>query len=233
MFEVLIRGGLVVDGSGGPAREADVALEGGRIARIGRIDEPARETIEAAGRIVAPGFIDVHTHYDAQAFWDPMLSPSSFHGVTTVVGGNCGFSIAPLSPDAGEYLMRMLARVEGIPLESLREGVPWDWASFGDYLTGLDGRLAVNAGFMVGHSALRRVVMGERAVGHEATPSEIEAMNALLRASLGEGGLGFSSTRSVAHNDADGQPVPSRHASREELYSRCRTTPSSIWRSRT
>jgi N-acyl-D-aspartate/D-glutamate deacylase len=224
MLEILIRGGLVVDGSGDPAREADVALEGGRIARIGRIDEPARETIEAAGRVVAPGFIDVHTHYDAQAFWDPMLSPSSFHGVTTVVGGNCGFSIAPLSPGAGEYLMRMLARVEGIPLESLREGVPWDWTSFGDYLAGLDGRLAVNAGFMVGHSALRRVVMGERAVGHEATPVELEAMNALLRGSLAEGGLGFSSTRSVAHNDADGQPVPSRHASLEELYSLCRTT---------
>ena len=224
MFDVLIRGGLVVDGTGEPARRADVALREGRIAEIGTLSGPARETLDADGRIVAPGFVDVHTHYDAQAFWDPTLSPSPYHGVTTIVGGNCGFSIAPLSPEAGPYLMRMLARVEGMPLESLREGVPWDWSSFGEYLDRLDGRLAVNAGFMVGHSALRRVVMGERAVGHAASPDELEAMNALLRASLAEGGLGFSSTRSAAHNDADGQPVPSRHAALEELYSLCRTT---------
>jgi len=223
MFDALICGGRVADGGGGPARLADVALQDGRIAAIGTLSGPARETIDATGRIVAPGFIDIHTHYDAQVFWDPTLSPSSYHGVTTIVGGNCGFSIAPLSPDAGEYLMRMLARVEGMPLESLREGVPWDWSSFGEYLTRLDGRLAVNAGFLVGHSALRRVVMGERAVGHEASSEELEAMNALLRTSLGEGGLGFSSTRSAAHNDANGQPVPSRHASLEELYSLCRT----------
>ena len=224
MFDVLIRGGLVVDGSGDPARRADIALRDGRIAAIGEVSGPARETLDAAGCIVAPGFVDVHTHYDAQAFWDPMLSPSPYHGVTTIVGGNCGFSIAPLSAEAGDYLMRMLARVEGMPLESLQQGVPWDWSSFGEYLARLEGRLAVNAGFMVGHSALRRVVMGERAVGHEATPDELEAMNALLRASLAEGGLGFSSTRSAAHNDANGKPVPSRHASLEELYSLCRTT---------
>lgn len=224
MFDTLIRDGLIVDGSGEPARRGDLGIRDGRIAEIGDLTGPARETIEADGRVVSPGFVDVHTHYDAQAFWDPMLSPSPFHGVTTVVGGNCGFSIAPLSPDAGEYLMRMLARVEGMPIESLQTGVPWDWTSFGDYLGRLEGQLAVNAGFMVGHSALRRVVMGDRAVGHEATDAELEAMNALLRASLAEGGLGFSSTRSAAHNDADGQPVPSRHASLEELYSLCRTT---------
>jgi N-acyl-D-aspartate/D-glutamate deacylase len=236
MFDVVIRDGLVVDGSGGAPRRGDVALEGGRIVEIGSVSGEARETVDAGGRIVAPGFIDVHTHYDAQAFWDPTLSPSLYHGVTSVVGGNCGFSIAPLaSPPSdaapaetraqtGEYLMRMLARVEGMPLESLREGVPWDWSSFGEYLGRLEGRLAVNAGFMVGHSALRRVVMGERAVGQEATQAELESMNALLRSSLAEGGLGFSSTRSAAHNDASGQPVPSRHASLEELYSLCRTT---------
>ncbi|MBW2424405.1 MAG: amidohydrolase family protein [Deltaproteobacteria bacterium] len=226
MFDVLIRDGLLVDGSGAPGRRADVAVRDGRIAEIGAIaaTASARQTIDAAGRIVCPGFIDVHTHYDAQVFWDTSVSPSLYHGVTTIVGGNCGFSIAPLSPDAGDYLMRMLARVEGMPLESLREGVPWDWSSFGEYLGKLDGQLAVNAGFLVGHSALRRVVMGERAVGHEASPEELEAMNALLRAALSEGGLGFSSTRSAAHNDANGQPVPSRHASLEELYSLCRTT---------
>jgi N-acyl-D-aspartate/D-glutamate deacylase len=224
MYDILIKGGQVVDGTGAPARQADVGIRDGRIAAIGRLEGPARETIDASGRIVAPGFVDVHTHYDAQVFWDQTLSPSLYHGVTTIVGGNCGFSIAPLSKDAGEYLMRMLARVEGMPLESLRVGVPWDWSSFGEYLSRLDGRLAVNAGFMVGHSAIRRVVMGERAVGHAATPAELEKMRDLLRRSLAEGGLGFSSTRSAAHNDADGQPVPSRHATLEELYLLCRTT---------
>ena len=227
MFDTWIRGGSVIDGSGAPARRADVAIRDGRIAEIAEPEEgskPARQTLDVEGRFVAPGFIDIHTHYDAQAFWDPTLSPSPYHGVTTIVGGNCGFSIAPLSPDAGDYLMRMLARVEGMPLESLQTGVPWDWSSFGDYLGRLEGRLAVNAGFMVGHSAVRRVVMGERAVGHEATPAELEAMNALLAQSLSEGGLGFSSTRSAAHNDANGKPVPSRHASLEELYGLCRTT---------
>lgn len=217
MLDLAITGGSVVDGSGGPARLADVGLGAGRIACVGTLEEPARERVDASGRVVCPGFVDVHTHYDAQVFWDGTLSPSPFHGVTSVVGGNCGFSIAPLSPDAGDYLMRMLARVEGMPLASLREGVPWDWRSFGEYLGRLEGRLAVNAGFMVGHCALRRVVMGERAVGHEASPAELDAMCALLRASLSEGGLGFSTTISPTHNDGEGAPVPSRHASREEL----------------
>ena len=222
MLDVLITGGRGVAGRGAPARRADVGLRGDRIAAIGTVDEPATRTIDATGRVVSPGFVDVHTHYDAQVFWDGTLSPSCYHGVTTVVGGNCGFSIAPLAPGAGEYLMRMLARVEGMPLESLQEGVPWDWSSFGEYLDRLDGKLALNAGFMVGHSALRRVVMGERAVGHEATPVEQGAMVALLRTSLSEGGLGFSSTISPTHNDGDGQPVPSRHASREEMLALAR-----------
>jgi N-acyl-D-aspartate/D-glutamate deacylase len=217
VLDVIIKGGKVVDGSGGPARVSDVGILDGRIAAIGEIEEPAREEIDASGRVVAPGFVDVHTHYDAQAFWDGTLSPSPFHGVTSVVGGNCGFSIAPLSADAGDYLMRMLARVEGMPLESLEVGVPWDWKSFDDYLTRLEGQLSVNAGFMVGHCAIRRVVMGERAVGHEATADELAQMVTLLRASLSEGGLGFSTTISPTHNDGDGMPVPSRHASREEL----------------
>ena len=224
MYDILIQGGTLVDGSGEPARRADVGIRAGRIVAIGQLSGPARETIDATDRIVCPGFVDVHTHYDAQVFWDGTLSPSLYHGVTTIVGGNCGFSIAPLSPSAGEYLMRMLARVEGMPLESLQQGVPWSWTSFGEYLGLLEGRLSVNAGFMVGHSAIRRVVMGERAVGHAASADELEAMKALLGRSLAEGGLGFSSTRSAAHNDADGQPVPSRHATLEELYALCRTT---------
>jgi N-acyl-D-aspartate/D-glutamate deacylase len=220
MLDLIIENGRLVDGTGTPGRMADIGVRDGRIALIadsGGIDEDAKQRIDATGRVVCPGFVDVHTHYDAQVFWDPTLSPSSFHGVTTVMAGNCGFSIAPLSPEAGDYLMRMLARVEGMPLESLQAGVPWDWKSFDDYLGALDGTLAVNAGFMVGHSALRRVVMGERAVGSEANDEELAAMVALLRESLGAGGMGFSSTISPTHNDGDGQPVPSRHASRDEL----------------
>jgi N-acyl-D-aspartate/D-glutamate deacylase len=222
MLDVVITGGTLVDGTGTPARRGDVGIRDGRISVVGDVAERAREEIDARGKIVAPGFVDVHTHYDAQVFWDATLSPSPFHGVTSIVGGNCGFSIAPLSDTAGEYLMRMLARVEGMPLESLREGVPWDWRSFGEYLDRLERRIAVNAGFMVGHSALRRVVMGERAVGHEATPAELAAMCALLGDSLRQGGLGFSSTISPTHNDAEGNPVPSRHASREELIALAR-----------
>jgi len=217
MLDLKLAGGMVVDGSGSARRNADVGIRAGRITSIGTVAEPARETIDASGKIVSPGFIDIHTHYDAQVFWDPTVSPSSFHGVTTVIGGNCGFSIAPLSPEAADYLMRMLARVEGMPLESLRVGVPWSWRSFGEYLGLLEGKLAIHAGFLAGHSAIRRVVMGERAVGHEATPQELARMKQLLGECLEQGALGFSSTISATHNDADGQPVPSRHASREEL----------------
>ncbi|MGE0384502.1 MAG: amidohydrolase family protein [Gammaproteobacteria bacterium] len=217
MFDLIIRNGSVVDGSGAPRRLADVAIQGGVIRAIGRVDDQSGQTLDAGGQIVAPGFVDVHTHYDAQVFWDPSLTPSSNHGVTSVIGGNCGFSIAPLTPEAGAYLMPMLARVEGMPLESLRLGVPWNWRSFGEYLAKIEGRIAINAGFMVGHSALRRVVMGERAVGHEASPADLLGMVSLLRRSLAEGGMGFSSTISNSHNDADGAPVPSRHASRDEL----------------
>src|SRR6218665_2486701 len=127
--DVVIRGGLVVDGTGGPGRVADVAISGGRIQAIGEIAEAGAQEVDARGLVIAPGFIDIHTHYDAQVFWDGMLSPSPFHGVTTIVGGNCGFSIAPLTPEAGEYLLPMLARVEGMSVESLKAGVPWDWRS--------------------------------------------------------------------------------------------------------
>jgi N-acyl-D-aspartate/D-glutamate deacylase len=222
MFDCLIKNGAVVDGTGAPRRAADVAIQGGRIAEIGRIDAPAKQSIDARGKVVAPGFVDIHTHYDAQAFWDGTLSPSPFHGVTTVVGGNCGFSIAPLSPGAAGYLKRMLARVEGMPLESLEAGVPWDWTSFGEYLARLDGRLAVNAGFLVGHSALRRVVMGEAAIGEPADDAALRAMQDLLRESLAQGGLGFSSSAAPTHNDSEGRPVPSRFATREEFLALAR-----------
>jgi N-acyl-D-aspartate/D-glutamate deacylase len=217
MHDLVIRGGQVVDGTGAERRTADIAVAGGRIAGVGSDVGEGAHTIDAGGRIVAPGFVDVHTHLDVQGFWDPTLSPSPLHGVTTVLGGNCGFTVAPLADGAAEYLMRMLARVEGMPLESLEQGVPWDWTSTAEYLDRLDGTLALNAGFMVGHSALRRVVMGDAATERAATPDELERMVALLRAGLAAGGIGFSSTWSTTHNDADGRPVPSRHATAAEL----------------
>jgi N-acyl-D-aspartate/D-glutamate deacylase len=217
MFDAVICGGEVADGLGTPRRRADVGIANGRIEKVGRIDEPARRTIEADGRIVAPGFIDVHTHLDAQAFWDPTLSPSPLHGVTTVFAGNCGFTMAPLSPAAATYLLPMLARVEGMPLTSLSEGVPWDWSSTAEYLDRLDRRLSINAGFMVGHSTVRRVVMGEAANERAANDQEIADMVALVDAGLAAGGMGFSSTWSTTHNDAEGRPVPSRFATAEEL----------------
>ena len=221
MLDTVVRGGIVVDGTGAAARTADVGVRDGRIVAIGAVDDDAAQVIDAGGCVVAPGFVDIHTHYDAQAFWDPTLSPSPLHGVTTVVGGNCGFTIAPLTPEDGDYLMRMLARVEGMPLESLAVGVPWNWRTTAEYLDLLDGTLMPNAGFLVGHSALRRVVMHDDATRRAATPAEIADMQQLLRDGLSAGALGFSSTWSPSHNDHTGTPVPSRHASRDEMISLC------------
>ena len=224
MLDLVIKGGEVVDGSGAARRRADVGVRDGRIVEVGTVDEPAARTIDADGRVVAPGFVDVHTHYDAQVFWDPTLSPSPLHGVTSVIGGNCGFTIAPLVPSEAEYLMKMLARVEGMPLDALAAGVPWDWKTTAEYFDHFDSTLAVNAGFMVGHCALRRVVMGERSVGEAATDDDLAAMSNLLRESLAAGGMGFSSSWAETHNDADGEPVPSRHATADELLALCRVT---------
>jgi N-acyl-D-aspartate/D-glutamate deacylase len=223
MLDTVISGGTVIDGTGAPARRADVAIKGDRIVEIGSVHDAARTTIDATGKLVTPGFIDVHTHFDAQVFWDGALTPSPLHGVTTALAGNCGFSIAPLSDDPadGEYLMRMLARVEGMPLESLREGVPWNWKSTGDYLAAIEGRLGINAAFMVGHSAIRRVVMGTESAARPATDDEVSAMERLLHEGLEAGGLGFSSSWARTHNDADGHMVPSRYAEREEILALC------------
>jgi N-acyl-D-aspartate/D-glutamate deacylase len=219
MLDVVISGGTVVDGTGRAGFRSDVGIKDGRIAQIAEhITDPAARTIDATGKYVTPGFIDVHTHYDAQVFWDGDLTPSPLHGITTVIGGNCGFTIAPMRDQHGEYLMRMLARVEGMPLTSLQQGVPWgSWQSFGEWLGALDGTLAVNAGFMVGHSALRRLAMGERSVGEAADEADLAEMERLLRESLEAGGFGFTSSWAISHNDANGDPVPSRHAKPEEL----------------
>jgi N-acyl-D-aspartate/D-glutamate deacylase len=217
MLDLVIRNGMVIDGTGAPARRADVGIRGGRIVSVGEVDEPAASETDTDGLAVAPGFIDIHTHYDAAIMWDPYASPSPSFGFTTVIGGNCGFSIAPIDPDRdGDYIARMLARVEGMPLEALEAGLDWNWRTFGEWLDRVEGRLAINAGFLVGHSALRRAVMGNNA-SETASDHDVEAMKALLDESLRAGGLGFSSSHGGAHLDGDGNPVPSRAASDREL----------------
>jgi N-acyl-D-aspartate/D-glutamate deacylase len=172
--------------------------------------------------IVAPGFVDPHTHYDAQLFWDPAATPSNLHGVTSMIAGNCGFTLAPVEPEDADYLRRMMAKVEGMPLPALETGVPWTWRSFGEYLDAVDNRVGLNVGFLVGHCALRRNVMGAEAIGKEASPEQLAAMTRLLEDSIAAGGLGFSTTLSFTHSDGDGQPVGSRWASDEEVLELCR-----------
>ncbi len=217
----MIRGGTVVDGTGGPARRADVGVHQGRIVAVGDVGETGAQEIDATGRIVAPGFVDPHTHFDAQIMWDPMLAPSSLHGVTSVISGNCGFTLAPLAPGSADYLIPMLARVEGMPEATLRAAIDPDWKTFGEWLDRIEGHTAVNAGFLVGHSAIRRYVLGADAVGRTATADEIRQMVAVLHASIEEGGLGLSTTRSTSHSDHNGDPVPSRFADRDEILSLC------------
>jgi N-acyl-D-aspartate/D-glutamate deacylase len=219
VLDLIIRGGDLIDGSGAPRRRADVGVQGDRVVAIGQLDTEATAVIDASGKVVTPGFIDVHTHFDAQVFWDGALTPSPFHGVTTALAGNCGFSIQPLSGDAGdaEYLLRMLARVEGMPVESLRLGVPWDWRSTDEYLAAVEPKLGINAAFMVGHSAIRRLVMGPEATKRAATSDEVAQMADALRRAFDAGALGFSSSWARTHNDADGEMVPSRYATAEEL----------------
>ena len=223
MLDHLIKGGIVVDGSGRDGYRADVGVRDGTIVAIGDVDEQATHVVDADGLVVAPGFIDVHTHYDAQVHWDPALTPSCQHGITTVLGGNCGFTIAPIGDEHADYLMRMLARVEGMPLESLEQGVPWgSWRTYDEWLDRIDGTLAINAGFMAGHSAIRRVVMGDDAIDPNPSEAQLTAMETELRKALAAGALGFSSSNGKSHLDGDNQPVPSRWASDDELLRMCR-----------
>ncbi|WP_060949378.1 N-acyl-D-amino-acid deacylase family protein [Streptomyces hygroscopicus] len=223
MLDHLIKGATVADGTGAPAYAADVGLRDGRIVTVaepGTVTEPARSAQDATGLVLAPGFVDPHTHYDAQLFWDPYATPSMNHGVTTVAGGNCGFTLAPLNPDRpgdADYTRRMMSRVEGMSLVALEQGAPWNWHGFGEYLDALEGRIAVNAGFMVGHCALRRHVMGEDAIGGQPSPAQLAEMLRLCHEAMDAGAWGLSTTQSSTHADGDGQPVASRHARPEEL----------------
>jgi len=221
MLDKVIRGGTVVDGTGSPSRVADIGIKDGRIVAIGVVEQDAAEVIDATGCIVTPGFVDPHTHYDAQLLWDPTASPSSVHGVTTIIGGNCGFTLAPLIPGDADYLRKMMSKVEGMPLAALENGTDWSWETFAEYLGRLEGNISVNAGFLVGHCAIRRYVMGPAAVGAEASIEHIAGMRTELAKSIQSGALGFSFTNSTSHSDGDGEPVASRWATHDELIALC------------
>ncbi len=215
--DIVIRGGTVYDGTGGPGRLADVAIGGGVVQEIGSNLQGGRE-LDASGCAVAPGFIDIHTHYDAQVFWDPALRPSSYQGVTTVVAGNCGFSIAPAWPEHHEVIVGTLENVEDMDPATLMEGIAWEFETFPEYLDAVARRgSALNFTAYVGHSAVRLFVMGDAAYERAAMPDEIATMAAIVREAIAHGAAGFSTSFSFAHRGVDGKPVPSRFAAADEV----------------
>lgn len=228
MFDVLITGGILADGTGSAPRRADVGIVGDRIVSVsdtGRAPEGAHRTIDAGGLTVTPGFVDIHTHIDGQVLWDPTLDPLPLYGITTAVGGNCGFTLAPITEADVDYISRMFSRVEDIPLESLEAGLAWNWSSTGEYLDEVARHEpSINVGFLVGHSTLRRKVMGDRAVGSAATAEDIAAMTDLLRESIRGGGLGLSTSMHGGQVDGDGNPIPSRFAGDDEFIALCEAT---------
>jgi len=219
VHDLVIRGGTVVDGTGSPPQTADVAVDGARITAVGDVPGPARETLDARGRIVTPGFVDVHTHYDGQATWDPHLAPTCWHGVTSLIFGNCGVGFAPVKPDRHEWLIGLMEGVEDIPGAALTAGMRWDWESFPQYLDAL-ARMPrmLDVGAQVPHGALRAYVMGERGAANEpATSDDIATMERLVHEALEAGAVGFTTSRTAGHRGVDGRPVPGTFAREDEL----------------
>jgi N-acyl-D-aspartate/D-glutamate deacylase len=219
MHDLVIRGGTVVDGAGGPARLADVAIDGGLISKVGEIADGGRREIDARGLLVTPGWVDIHTHYDGQATWDPYLSPSCWHGVTTVVMGNCGVGFAPARPDRHDWLIGLMESVEDIPGSALAEGIKWEWETFPEYLDSLDRKsFVLDVATQAPHGSIRAYVMGERGARNEAaTPADIAEMGRITREALEAGALGFSTSRTQLHRAKDGEPVPGTFAGADEM----------------
>jgi N-acyl-D-aspartate/D-glutamate deacylase len=220
MLDLLVRGGTLVDGSGGPRFTGDVGIRAGRIVSVGRVEEQARRTLDADGLLVTPGWVDVHTHYDGQVTWDSLLSPSCWHGVTSIVMGNCGVGFAPVRPGATDYLIRLMEGVEDIPGTALAEGIRWEWESFPEYLDALGRRCySLDVAAQVPHAALRFYVMGERGTDHTQvpTPEEVDAMGCLVRDAIAAGALGFTTSRTRNHRASDGRFTPSLTAGEDEL----------------
>jgi N-acyl-D-aspartate/D-glutamate deacylase len=222
-YDLLIRGGRVVDGSGFPSYLADIGVKDGRIVEVGRISPAASaaRAIDASGLVVSPGFIDHHTHLDAQILWDPYGTCEPENGITSIVMGNCGLTLAPLKDGDEDAIVKSFVRVEAIPRHALEKGIKWRWHSFGEYLDALEGNVGVNVGCLVGHIAVRQHVMGEDSVAREATAEEIAQMGVLVRAGMEAGALGFSTNRNNRHNREDGKPVGSRLANNHELLALC------------
>lgn len=219
MHDLVIRGGTVVDGLGGEPFAADIAIDGDLITQIGEVTGEGREEIDASGRIVAPGFVDIHTHYDGQATWDSEMAPSSWHGVTTVVMGNCGVGFAPAKPDKHDWLIGLMEGVEDIPGTALAEGMTWNWESFPDYMDALEEMpRTIDVATHVPHGAVRAYVLGDREMpGAVPTDEDIEAMSAIVEDGLRAGALGFSTSRTILHRSVDGELVPGTTATKEEL----------------
>jgi len=221
MHDLVIRNGTVVDGTGAPARQASVAIDGGRITAVGEVADQGREEIDAAGLLVTPGFVDIHTHYDGQVVWDPALTPSSWHGVTTVVMGNCGVGFAPVQPDRHEFLISVMEGVEDIPGSALAEGIDFTWESFPQYLDAIDAiPRVIDVGAQMPHSALRVYVMGDRGRDHNepASPAEIARMRELTAEALDAGALGFTTSRTINHRDREGNQIPTLTTAPAELW---------------
>ncbi len=216
--DIVIRGGLIVDGTGGEPFVGDVAIDGGIITAVGGKAGPGREEIDAGGQVVSPGFVDIHTHLDAQVAWDPLLTPVSWHGVTTVLMGNCGVTFAPCKPEDRETLAGMMETVEDIPRTAILSDLPWDWESYGGYLDAVERmRPAINVAGMVGHSAVRYYVMGERSVEEPATEDEKRQIAAIVAKSIDDGAVGFSSNRFPGHVMPDGRSIPGTFAEHDEV----------------